>query len=74
MAEGAWSHTAWLLSMLHNVNHDPKRERASVPADFALFAGKRRARCKDMVVPHEGLAVLRAAMSGQAPGRKGQGT
>ena len=73
-AEGAWQGTAWLLSMLHNVNRDPKTQRATRPAAFGLFAGKRRGKVKDMVVPHEGFAVLKAAMFRQAQQRKGNTT
>jgi hypothetical protein len=60
--------------MLHNVNRDPKTQRATRPADFGLFAGKRRGKVKDMVVPHEGFAVLKAAMFRQAQQRKGNTT
>ena len=73
-AEGAWQGTAWLLSMLHNVNRDPKTQRAARPADFGLFAGKRRGKAKDMVVPHEGFAVLRAAMFRKPSEHKGTTT
>jgi hypothetical protein len=74
MAEGAWQGTAWLLAMLHNVNRDPKTQRAMRPADFGLFAAKRRGKVKDLVVPHEGFAVLKAAMFRQTPPGKGKAT
>ena len=60
--------------MLHNVNRDPKTQRAMRPADFGLFAGKCRAKVKDVVVPHEGFAVLRAAMFRRAAQERGKAT
>ena len=60
-----------MLSMLHNVNRDPKTQRATRPADFGLFAGKRKGQPKDAVVPHEGFAVLKAAMFKKAVTKDG---
>jgi len=43
--EDNWNHTAALLTMLANVNRDPKKGRAFKPADFhpALPARRKRA-------------------------------
>ena len=43
--EDSWNHTAALLTMLANVNRDPKKGRTFKPADFhpALPARRKRA-------------------------------
>lgn len=41
MAEGAWSHTASVLAMLHNVNRDPKKGDPAKPDDFNPYRAQR---------------------------------
>ena len=61
MVEGrnaeAWSHTSAVLSLIANVNRDPKKRRAFRPKDFDPYASSRKKRTEK--ISEEDLSLLR---------------
>lgn len=63
MSEGRsrerWTHTSMVLSLIANVNRDPKKGRAFTPSDFDPWATADR---RSQVVTKDDLTMLRWAM------------
>jgi hypothetical protein len=62
MAGGAWSHTAATLSMLHNINRDGRKGKASIPADFNPYEPQKP---RPGFGPITSIAELKARMEGR---------
>ena len=56
----AWNHTASVMALLANVNRDPNKGRAFVPADFHPSPPKRATRKKGIPLTVDNIKLLKA--------------
>lgn len=68
MAEGRqradWDRTAAVLSMLYNINRDPKKGRALSPEDFNPYAPKRE-EARQTINRKEAMELFQAIAKGR---------
>jgi hypothetical protein len=64
MAEGrgrqSWAHTSAILTLIANVNRDPKKTRPFKPSDFDPYSAKDK---RDAAIEVNDMAVLRDAFN-----------
>ncbi len=65
MVEGrgqeSWAHTSAVLSLIANVNRDPKKSRQFKPSDFDPYAQRKR---REQAIEVTDMALLKKAFTG----------